>query len=174
MKPALPRIVIVLGSVSFLNEISSQIVVPLIPLLLVSSLGAGPVAMGLIEGLADAMACSVRLWAGRRSDVLGRRRKIFVLMGYGLSSLSRPLVGLALNWPMVMLLRSLDRVGKGIRSAPRDSVRRSILRLRPGRRSVGVDRLGGRRLGGGLGLSRRGCGCFCLTGLGDRRFRFRP
>lgn len=122
MKPALPRIVIVLGSVSFLNEISSQIVVPLIPLLLVSSLGAGPVAMGLIEGLADAMACSVRLWAGRRSDVLGRRRKIFVLMGYGLSSLSRPLVGLALNWPMVMLLRSLDRVGKGIRSAPRDAL----------------------------------------------------
>ncbi|MEY2170701.1 MULTISPECIES: MFS transporter, partial [unclassified Rhodanobacter] len=94
----------------------------LIPLLLVTTLGAGPVAMGLVDGVADAVASGFRLWAGRRSDVRGRRRKIFVIMGYGLSSIARPLVGLALNWPMVLLLRSLDRVGKGVRGAPRDAL----------------------------------------------------
>lgn len=122
MKSTVSRIVIVLGVVSFLNELSSQIVAPLIPLLLVTTLGAGPVAMGLIDGMADAVASGFRLWAGRRSDVRGRRRKAFVVMGYGLSSIARPLVGLALNWPMVLVLRSLDRIGKGVRGAPRDAL----------------------------------------------------
>lgn len=122
MRPTVSKTVIVLGVVSFLNELSSQIVAPLIPLLLVTTLGAGPVAMGLVDGVADAVASGFRLWAGRRSDVRGRRRKIFVIMGYGLSSIARPLVGLALNWPMVLLLRSLDRVGKGVRGAPRDAL----------------------------------------------------
>ena len=118
MRPTVSKTVIVLGFVSFLNELSSQIVAPLIPLLLVTTLGAGPVAMGLVDGVADAVASGFRLWAGRRSDVRGRRRKTFVVAGYGLSSIARPLVGLALNWPMVLLLRSLDRVGKGVRGAP--------------------------------------------------------
>ncbi|AGG89166.1 MULTISPECIES: MFS transporter [Pseudomonadota] len=122
MRSTVSKTIIVLGFVSFLNELSSQIVAPLIPLLLVTTLGAGPVAMGLVDGVADAVASGVRLWAGRRSDVRGRRRKIFVVMGYGLSSIARPLVGLALNWPVVMLLRSLDRVGKGVRGAPRDAL----------------------------------------------------
>jgi len=122
MRRALSNTVIVLGLVSFLNELSSQIVAPLIPLLLVTTLGAGPVAMGLVDGVADAVASGFRLWAGRRSDIRGRRRKTFVVMGYGLSSIARPLVGLALNWPMVLLLRSLDRIGKGVRGAPRDAL----------------------------------------------------
>ncbi|MBN8924080.1 MAG: MFS transporter [Rhodanobacter sp. 68-29] len=122
MRPTVSKTVLVLGVVSFLNELSSQIVAPLIPLLLVTTLGAGPVAMGLVDGVADAVASGFRLWAGRRSDVRGRRRKTFVVMGYGLSSIARPLVGLALNWPMVLLLRSLDRIGKGVRGAPRDAL----------------------------------------------------
>ena len=122
MKQSIPRTVYVLGLVSFLNELSSQIVAPLIPLLLATTLAAGPVAMGLVDGVADAAASVFRLWSGRRSDVLGQRRKIFVVVGYGLSSVARPLVGLAVGWPMVLLLRSLDRIGKGVRGAPRDAL----------------------------------------------------
>ena len=122
MKKAIPRTVFVLGLVSFLNELSSQIVAPLIPLLMVTTLAAGPIAMGLVDGVADAAASVFRLWSGRRSDVLGRRRKVFVVFGYALSSVARPLVGLALNWPLVLLLRSLDRIGKGVRGAPRDAL----------------------------------------------------
>lgn len=118
----LPASVVVLGWVSFLNELSSQIVAPLIPLLLATVLGAGPVALGLIEGFADAVASLLKLWAGRRSDVLGQKRKSFIVGGYGLSVIARPLIGLAINWPMVLLLRSLDRAGKGIRGAPRDAL----------------------------------------------------
>ena len=118
----LPASVVVLGWVSFLNELSSQIVAPLIPLLLATVLGAGPVALGLIEGFADAVASLLKLWAGRRSDVLGQKRKGFIVGGYGLSVIARPLIGLAINWPMVLLLRSLDRAGKGLRGAPRDAL----------------------------------------------------
>jgi len=122
VKGRLPASVLVLGWVSFLNELSSQIVAPLIPLLLATVLGAGPVALGLIEGFADAVASLLKLWAGRRSDVLGQKRKGFILGGYGLSVVARPLIGLAVNWPMVLFFRSLDRAGKGIREAPRDAL----------------------------------------------------
>ncbi len=118
----LPTSIVVLGGVSFLNELSSQIVTPLIPLLLATVLGAGPVALGLVEGVADALASLLKLWAGRRSDLLGQKRKGFILGGYGLSVVARPLIGLAVNWPMVLLLRSLDRAGKGLRGAPRDAL----------------------------------------------------
>ncbi len=121
-KARLPASVVVLGWVSFLNELSSQIVAPLIPLLLATVLGAGPVALGLIEGFADAVASLLKLWAGRRSDVLGQKRKGFIVGGYGLSVIARPLIGLAINWPMVLLLRSMDRAGKGLRGAPRDAL----------------------------------------------------
>ena len=118
----LPASVIVLSYVSFLNELSSQIVAPLIPLLLATVLGAGPVALGLIEGFAEAVANLLKLWAGRRSDRLGQQRKTLIVGGYGLSVIARPLIGLAVNWPMVMFLRSLDRAGKGLRGAPRDAL----------------------------------------------------
>jgi MFS family permease len=121
-KTKLPTSILVLGWVSFLNELSSQIVAPLIPLLLATVLGAGPVALGLIEGFADAVASLLKLWSGRRSDVLGKKRKGFIVAGYGLSVIARPLIGLAVNWPMVLLLRSLDRAGKGLRGAPRDAL----------------------------------------------------
>ncbi len=118
----LPQAVVVLGLVSFFNDFASDIVAPLIPILLASVLAAGPVALGLIEGIADALASLLKLWSGRHSDIMGGRRKKLTLMGYVLSNTTRPLLGLAVSWPMVLLLRSIDRVGKGIRGAPRDAL----------------------------------------------------
>jgi MFS family permease len=118
----LPRTVIALGLVSLFNDLASEIVVPLIPILLTTVLGAGPVALGLIEGVADAVAAFLKLWSGRRSDALGGRRKSFTVAGYLLSNFARPLLGLAGSWATVLLLRSIDRVGKGLRTAPRDAL----------------------------------------------------
>jgi len=118
----LPRTVVVLGLVSFFNDVASEIVVPLIPILLASLLGAGPVILGLVEGVADALAAFLKLWSGRHSDALGGRRKGLTLAGYSLSNLARPLLGLAGGWGTVLLLRSIDRVGKGLRNAPRDAL----------------------------------------------------
>jgi MFS family permease len=122
MKTALPRTVIILGLVSFLNDLGSDIVLPLLPILLVSVLGAGPVVLGFVEGVADAVASLLKLWSGRRSDLLGGKRKTLTLMGYALSNIARPLIGLSMSWWMVMILRSTDRMGKGLRSAPRDAL----------------------------------------------------
>lgn len=118
----LPRTVVVLGFVSFFNDFASDIVVPLIPILLATVLAAGPVALGLIEGVADAVAAFLKLWSGRHSDALAGRRKGLTVSGYLLSNAARPLLGLATVWPAVLLLRGIDRVGKGIRSAPRDAL----------------------------------------------------
>ena len=118
----LPQTVVFLGFVSFFNDFASDIVVPLIPILLATVLAAGPIALGLIEGVADALACFLKLWAGRHSDMMSGRRKGLALTGYTLSNLARPLLGLAGSWVTVLLLRSIDRVGKGMRSAPRDAM----------------------------------------------------
>jgi len=118
----LPRTIIALGLVSLFNDLASEIVVPLIPILLTTVLGAGPVALGIIEGVADAVAALLKLWSGRRSDALGGRRKGLTLAGYLLSNVARPLLGLAGSWAGVLLLRSVDRVGKGLRTAPRDAL----------------------------------------------------
>lgn len=121
-RPPLPRAVIVLGAVSFLNDLASDIVIPLIPLLLATVLQSGPVALGLIEGVADAVASLLKLWSGRHSDRMQGRRKGLVVAGYTLSNIARPLLGLAGGWGTVLMLRAMDRVGKGIRSAPRDAL----------------------------------------------------
>jgi len=118
----LPRVVVVLGLVSFCNDLASEMVTPLIPILLTTVLGAGPVALGLVEGVAEAIAAWLKLYAGRRSDLWGGRRKPFVLAGYALSNLVRPLIGLAGSWGGVALLRGMDRIGKGLRTAPRDAL----------------------------------------------------
>lgn len=118
----LPRTVVALGLVSFFNDMASEMVVPLIPVLLAGVLGAGPVALGLVEGVADAVASVLKLWSGRRSDLLGGRRKGLTLAGYTLSNIARPLLAVAGSWGTVLLLRSVDRVGKGVRTAPRDAL----------------------------------------------------
>lgn len=118
----LPRTVIVLGLVSFFNDFASDIVIPLIPILLATVLAAGPVALGFIEGVADAVASLIKLWSGRHSDVMSGRRKGLAVAGYTLSNIARPLLGLAGSWPVILVLRSIDRIGKGLRSAPRDAL----------------------------------------------------
>jgi MFS family permease len=118
----LPRTVVVLGFVSLLNDLASEMIVPLIPILLATVLAAGPVALGAIEGVAEAIASFVKLWSGRSSDLLGGRRKAFGVGGYLLSNVARPLIALAGSWSVVLVLRSVDRVGKGVRSAPRDAL----------------------------------------------------
>lgn len=118
----LPLPVLLFAAVSFLNEVSAQMVAPLIPILIAAVLSAGPVAIGVVEGVADAVAALLKLWSGRHADVRPERRKAMVFLGYALATLSRPLMGLAGSWSTVVLLRSADRIGKGLRGAPRDAM----------------------------------------------------
>ena len=117
----LPRTVVVLGLVSFLNDAASEMITPLLPLFLTATLGAGPAIVGLVEGVAEATASLLKLISGRLAD-RGWNHKGLVLGGYGVSNLARPLIGLALGWTWVLVLRFLDRVGKGIRTSPRDAL----------------------------------------------------
>ena len=118
---SLPRTVLILGMVSFLNDAASEMITPLLPLFLTATLGAGPAVVGLVEGVAEATASLLKLVSGRLAD-RGWNHKRLVLGGYGLSNLARPLIGIALGWGWVLVLRFLDRVGKGIRTSPRDAL----------------------------------------------------
>lgn len=115
----LPRTVIMLGLVSFLNDAASDMITPILPLFLTAVLGAGPAIVGLIEGVAEATASILKLVAGRLVDG-GWRPKPLIVAGYGLSNVVRPLIGLALGWGWVLVLRFFDRTGKGLRTSPRD------------------------------------------------------
>ena len=119
--PFLPRTVIVLGLVSFLNDTASEMITPLLPIFLTTTLGAGPAVVGLVEGVAEATASLLKLVSGRMADK-GVNHKGLVLGGYSVSNLARPLIGLALSWNLVLLFRFLDRVGKGLRTSPRDAL----------------------------------------------------
>lgn len=105
-----------------LNDIATDMVTPLIPILLATTLSSGAVALGLVEGLSNAVASFLRLWAGRWSDTHGGQRKPLAVSGYFISNLVRPMLALATAAWHVVLLRAIDRVGKGIRSAPRDAL----------------------------------------------------
>lgn len=136
----LPRTVVIIGLVSLLNDFASEMVTPLIPLLLVTMLGAGPMALGFIEGLADTTTNLLKLWAGRRSDMAQQRRKPFLLFGYSLSNLVRPLIGFSDSWLMVLGIRVTDRVGKGLRSAPRDAMLADVIPDGMAARAYGLTR----------------------------------
>jgi MFS family permease len=117
----LPRTVVVLGCVSLLNDAASEMITPLLPIFLTATLGAGPAIVGLVEGVAEATASILKLLSGWLAD-RGWNAKKLVFGGYGLSNSVRPLIGLALGWPLVLMLRFADRVGKGLRTAPRDAL----------------------------------------------------
>ncbi|HEV2880364.1 MAG TPA: MFS transporter [Pyrinomonadaceae bacterium] len=117
----LPRNVLVISLVSFLNDASSEIIYPLLPVFLSVALGASPAVIGLIEGGAESVSSFLKLFAGYFSDRSGRR-KAPVVFGYALASIVRPILGFATSWPQVFAVRFADRVGKGIRSAPRDAM----------------------------------------------------
>jgi MFS family permease len=119
--PGVKRPVFVLGIVSFLTDVSSEMVYPLVPLFLTSTLGAPLVAVGLIEGLAEGAASVFKTAGGWLSDRLRVRRPL-VIAGYALSAASKPLMAAAYVWPVALLVRFGDRTGKGIRTAPRDAL----------------------------------------------------
>jgi MFS family permease len=120
-RPRLPRTVWVLGFTSLLNDTASEMIMPLLPVFLTAALGAAPASIGLIEGVATAASSLLQLVSGRLAD-RGISTRRLVLGGYGTSNLVRPLIALAWAWPVVLLLRIADRVGKGLRTAPRDAL----------------------------------------------------
>jgi MFS family permease len=119
--PPLPSTVRRLGLVSLLTDASSEMIYPLLPSFLTGVLGAGPAFVGLVEGLAESVASMTKVVSGRVSDRM-RRRKPLIVAGYALSSIARPLVAAAtLPWH-VLAVRITDRIGKGVRGAPRDAL----------------------------------------------------
>ncbi len=112
---------VAIGLVSLFNDASSEIIYPLLPLFLATSLGASAAAIGTIEGLAESISSLLKLFAGNISDRLGKR-KFLVVGGYALAALTRPLLAFAGNWHQVLAIRLGDRVGKGVRTAPRDAM----------------------------------------------------
>jgi MFS family permease len=118
---SLPKGVWILGGVSLLNDTATESVYPLLPFFLTTVLGATAVSLGLIEGAAEAVASILKIVSGRLSDRWNRRKPI-VVAGYGLSAVARPFIAVARGWVTVFVLRFIDRVGKGIRGAPRDAM----------------------------------------------------
>jgi MFS family permease len=117
----LPRTVLILGLASLLTDLSSDMIYPLLPAFLALTLGAGAAGLGVMEGAAESLASLLKVLSGRLADRLPRRKPLVVL-GYALSGTARPLIAFALTWPVVVGLRLCDRVGKGLRTAPRDAL----------------------------------------------------
>ena len=112
---------VAIGLVSLLNDASSEIIYPLLPVFLATTLGASARVIGTIEGLAESISSLLKLFAGYLSDRLAKR-KFLVVAGYSLASVARPLLAVAQTWTQVLAIRLSDRVGKGIRTAPRDAM----------------------------------------------------
>ncbi len=120
-RPPLPPAIWVLGFVSLFMDVSSELVHSLLPAFLVTVLGASALTVGLIEGAAESVALIVKVFSGAVSDFLGRRKALAVV-GYGLGAASKPLFAVATTIDMVFLARVSDRIGKGVRGAPRDAL----------------------------------------------------
>ncbi len=118
---AIPKSIWVLGLVSLCMDMSSELIHSLLPVFLVTVLGASAVTVGVIEGIAEATAAITKVFSGALSDHLGRR-KLLTAVGYGLAALSKPLFPLAGSVTWVFVARFADRIGKGIRGAPRDAL----------------------------------------------------
>lgn len=121
LRTAVPAAVWMLGFVSMLMDISSEMIHSLLPLFMATTLGASTLAIGLIEGVAESVALTVKVFSGTLSDYLGKR-KLLALIGYSLGAFTKPLFAIAPGVGMVLTARVLDRIGKGIRGAPRDAL----------------------------------------------------
>jgi len=117
----LPRPVWLLGWVSLATDSATEAIYPLLPYFLTTVLGAGAVSLGIVEGGAEAVNSLLKIWSGASADRRAIKRPL-VLAGYSISSLARPLIAIAQSWSQVFAVRVVDRVGKGIRSAPRDAI----------------------------------------------------
>jgi len=118
---SLPRAIWALGLTSLFMDVSSEMIHGLLPLYITGTLGAGAIAVGLIEGVAEATALIVKVFSGAVSDITGKR-KLIALLGYGLAAVTKPLFPLAHSLEMIITARFIDRIGKGIRGAPRDAL----------------------------------------------------
>jgi MFS family permease len=114
-------VILKVGIISFFADLSSELLYPITPLFITGVLHASMTSLGAIEGCAELTASLLKGWAGKKSDEVGKRRK-FVWGGYLISTLSKASIGLATSWAGVLIARILDRVGKGIRTAPRDAL----------------------------------------------------
>lgn len=135
---SLPKEIWTFGWISFFADICSEMAYPVLALFM-AAIGQGPAALGIVEGVAESVVSFMKAASGVRSDVTGRRVP-YVVGGYGLSALGKPLIALARSWPLVMFARSLDRFGKGIRTTARDTLI--------------VEYAGKQRLGAAFGLQR--------------------
>jgi MFS family permease len=113
--------ILLLGFVSLFTDIAGEIITTLMPLFIIVSLGGGALQVGLINGISDALANIIKGISGRISDKI-KKRKAFVITGYAISTVSRPLIGIQTNWLAVLGLKMTDKIGKGIRVAPRDAL----------------------------------------------------
>jgi len=120
-KPRIPRPVWFLGWTSLFTDAATEMIYPLLPVYLSRVLGATAVSLGIIEGVAEGVNSLLKVISGYWSDRSSRRRPI-VIAGYAISSISRPLIAFTTSWPQVLIIRALDRTGKGIRGAPRDAL----------------------------------------------------
>ena len=120
-RPRIPRTVWALGFVSLFMDLSSELIHALLPIFLVSTMGMSVVALGALEGAAEATTMIVKVFSGPLSDWLGKRKGL-LLVGYGLAALTKPLFPLATTPFVVAIARLVDRLGKGIRGAPRDAL----------------------------------------------------
>jgi len=120
-RAGLTRNVVVLGFVSLLNDGASEMIYPLLPVFLTAVLGAGPAALGIIEGIAESTASLLKLYSGYLSDRV-KKRKGWIVAGYTISNIIRPIIAFSTSWLQVLVLRFSDRVGKGLRTSPRDAI----------------------------------------------------
>ena len=127
----IPKPVILLGFVSLFTDIASEMLYPVTPIFLTVVLGSSMAVVGLIEGIAEVTAGFLKGYLGNLSDKL-RKRSIFVVIGYSISALSKPLPGIFPSIGIVAASRATDRIGKGIRTAPRDALLASYTRKTPG------------------------------------------
>jgi MFS family permease len=121
MKSKIPRQVFILGMVSLFTDIASEMLYPITPIFLTAVLGSSMAIVGIIEGVAEFIAGLLKGYFGNLSDKVGKR-SVFIVIGYGLSAIAKPLPGIFQNIPTVLFSRVADRTGKGIRTAPRDAL----------------------------------------------------
>ena len=119
--PAGLRNVVSMGFVSFFTDFSTEMILGILPLFIVNNLGASRAILGSIEGSSELISYAFRLFSGSLSDKLGKR-KIFVLIGYGISTIIKPFFATTISWHDAFIIRAIDRIGKGIRTAPRDAL----------------------------------------------------
>src|SRR6185312_14991742 len=110
-----------LGMVSLFADIASEMLYPVTPIFLTAVLGASMTSLGIVEGVAEALASLLKTYAGAWSDRTGKR-KPFIVYSYLVSAIAKPMIGLAAAWPGVLFARSLDRTGKAFRGGPRDAL----------------------------------------------------